>query len=129
MPGRISRRKLADYAARELQAGNRNVLQNVAAYLISTRRQREVELVARDIEMALETNGMVAAQVVTARELSETLKQQITTFIQQQTGATSVQLSEEKDEAVLGGVKITTPSALYDNTVKHNINALRALKQ
>ena len=129
MPARISRRKLAEYAARELQAGNRNVLRNLAAYLITSRRKREVELLVRDIEAALETSGVVVAQVVSARELSSDIKAHITSFIQSQSGAETVQLSEEVDESVLGGIRVTTPSAEYDNTIKQNINALRALKQ
>lgn len=129
MAARISRRKLADYAARELQAGNRNVLRSLAAYLIISRRKREVELLVRDIEAALEASGTVVAQVVSARELSSELKAHITSFIKSQSSAETVQLSEDVDESVLGGVKITTPSAEYDNTIKQNINALRALKQ
>lgn len=129
MSARISRRKLAEYTARELQAGNRNVLRSLAAYLITSRRKREVELLVRDIQAALEVNGIVIAQVVSARELTNELKAHIVSFIQSQSDAETVQLSEEIDESVLGGVRITTPSAEYDNTIKHNINALRALKQ
>lgn len=129
MQARISRRKLADHAVRELRAGNSDVLKSIAAYIVTSRRQREVELIVRDIEAALEEDGVLLARLVSARELSSQLKKHISEFLKKETKAESVSLIETVDESVLGGVKITTPTATYDNTIKHNINALRALKQ
>lgn len=129
MAARISRRKLAAYAARELVAGNAGVLQNVAAYLVEARRTREADLVVRDIESALENQGILLAEVISARELSRELTQQIETFLREQAGVKQVHLTEEVDASVIGGIKIVTPTAVHDNTIKQNISALRALKQ
>ncbi len=52
MASRLSRRKIAAYAADKLIGGSskKEVLREVAAYLITTRRTRELELLVRDIE-------------------------------------------------------------------------------
>ena len=129
MGAKISRRKLADYGARELMAGNPSVLDQIAAYLVQSRRTREVELVVRDIEGALESRGVLRAHATSAHALSDDVRQQIETFLARTTDATRVILSETVESAVLGGIKVQTPTAVYDTTIQHNISALRALKQ
>ena len=65
----LSRRHLAQYAAEKLAQGDRSVVEQLAAYLVASRRTKEAELLVRDIERWLETNGVVVARVTSAHEL------------------------------------------------------------
>lgn len=69
-----SRRKLAKYAAEQLLAGNDAVLEEIAGFLIYEKHEREVELLARDIEVELAERGTVVATVESARALDEATK-------------------------------------------------------
>ena len=70
----VSRRKLAKYAAEQLLAGNDAVLEEIAGFLIYEKHEREVELLARDIEVELAERGTVVATVERARALDEATK-------------------------------------------------------
>ena len=70
----VSRRKLAKYAAEQLLAGNDTVLEEIAGFLIYEKHEREVELLARDIEVELAERGTVVATVESARALDEATK-------------------------------------------------------
>jgi F-type H+-transporting ATPase subunit delta len=123
---RLSRRKLAAYVADKLQDGvsASEVLREVAAYLIDTRRTRELELLVRDIEDALAVRGVVVADVTTAHALGEELKSEISALV----GAKKLQIRETIDESVLGGVRIDIPGKRFDGTIRHKLTALRAKK-
>lgn len=126
MQGKLSRRKIAEYVASRVQDGKipEKVMQEVAAYLLETRRQRELPLVARAIEDTLAAQGMVVASVTSARPLDTSLRQ----TIEKQVGAKQLYLREIVDPKVLGGVKLQTPDASYDATIAHKLQALRAAK-
>lgn len=122
----VSRRKLANYVAIRLVDGASaaEVMKELAAYLVSTRRTNEVELIVRDVESALARHGVVVAEVVSARELSETAKQGITSYVQQQTQAKQVTLSTTTDESVIGGVTVAFGGKQLDTTVKKKLEKL-----
>lgn len=129
MAAKISRRKLAKYVANELIEKKTTIWQRLAAYLVDTRRTREAELIVRDIAATLEEKGVVIVEAVSAATLSKEIKQHISTLVAERSGAKEVHITEVIDPAVIGGVKISTPTAQYDTTIQQNINALRALKQ
>ena len=70
----VSRRKLAKYAAEQILAGNDAVLEEIAGFLVHEKHEREVELLARDIEVELAERGMIVATVESARALDEATK-------------------------------------------------------
>lgn len=70
----MSRRKLAKYAAEQLLAGNDAVLEEIAGFLVHEKHEREVELLARDIEAELAERGTVVATVESARALDAATK-------------------------------------------------------
>lgn len=127
MAQKISRRKLASYVADGIARGDEigRLLSEAAAYLIESGRTREVDLLARAIEDALEDRGISIATVTSARPLDDEFKRAIATLI----GAKKLALRETVDPAVLGGVKIETSSAQLDATIKHKLTALREAKQ
>jgi F-type H+-transporting ATPase subunit delta len=126
---KLSRRKLADHVATQLLAGNRQVVQELAAYSIESGRQREVRLIVRSIEAALADKGVVVAQVASAVELSEPARAAITEFLVAMRPGSAVQLHETVEPALIGGVKIDIPGATYDGSVRHKLTVLRDMKQ
>lgn len=82
----VSRRKLAKYAAEQLLAGNDAVLEEIAGFLIYEKHEREVELLARDIEVELAERGTVVATVESARALDEATKDAIKRLLSSNSG-------------------------------------------
>lgn len=121
---RLSRRKIAEYAADALMAGKSTatVLKQVAAYLYESRRTAEVDLVVRDIEQALADRGVVVADVTTAHPLSKEAKMHIASLVK----SSRVQLRETIDESVLGGVRVQLPGKRFDGTIRHKLTLLKA---
>jgi F-type H+-transporting ATPase subunit delta len=125
MAARLSRRKIAVFVTNKILAGNHQaheVMRELAAYLVTERRTRELDLIVRDIEEMLADSGVIVADVASARPLSEAMKAEVTAML----GATSVQLRESVDEALLGGIRIDTPGKRFDGTIRHKLTALRA---
>jgi F-type H+-transporting ATPase subunit delta len=121
---RLSRRKIATYAADQLLAGvsKKEVLRSVAAHLVETRRTREQILLIREIEDVLALRGHVVADVTSAHPLSKELKDQIKDLVE----ADTLQLRELVDPTVLGGMKIDVPGKRFDGTIRRKLTALRA---
>lgn len=129
MAGAISRRKLSQYVADRLAEGESNgmVLRELAAYLIETHRQREAELIIRDVETALLARGMAAATVTSARPLSEEAKKSLKTFIKSQyEGIERVALKEQIDTSLIGGMRLKLPDKQLDASVKTRLEKLGA---
>jgi len=126
MAERISRRKLADYIVNRVERGDGigAVVEELAAYLIDTRRTREAMLIVRSIEDELAARGTVVAHVQSARPLSNEMKE----AIQRLLNASTVHLNEEVDPALIGGIRIEAPGKRLDATVKRKILALGQVK-
>ncbi len=124
---RISRRKVAAYFADELIAG-RSITQQLAAYLLETKRTRELDLFVRDIEAALADRGVLLADIDSSHELGGDTAKEITKYLKDQTGAREVHLRPNVDESLLGGVRIETPGQRLDTTLRHRLNQLTASK-
>lgn len=128
MAKKLSRRLVAAYCADQLLAGNGDVITQLAAFLLDTKRTRELELVARDIEDALQARGVVVADVASARQLSPAAKAAVTAFIKQSTAAKRVELRSDVDERLLGGLKLNLPGQELDSTILHRLTQLKANK-
>lgn len=124
---KLSRRKIAAHLADELIAG-RPITKQLAAYLVESRRTREATLMVRDIESALADRGVLLADVSTSRELAADTKKEITDYLKQVSGASSVELRSHVDLHLLGGVRIDTPGNRLDKTLRHRLNQLTASK-
>lgn len=127
MSERISRRKLADYAATRIERGDalEVVVQEVAAYLVETRRTREADLVARSIEDDLAARGIVVAHVTSARPLDSHTKGTIQRLLH----ASTVHLTEEVDVSLIGGMRIEAPGKRLDATLTRTLTALSQAKR
>lgn len=127
MAVRLSRRKVASYYADELIAG-RDIVHKLAAYLVDSRRVREIELIVRDIESALADRGVVVADVATSRVLTDQAKTVILSYLKTATGAKTIELRQSVDSDLLGGVKVAVPGHELDATIRHRLNLLKATK-
>lgn len=124
---KLSRRKIAAHLADEVIAGKR-VTNKLAAYLIETKRTRELELFVRDIKAALAERGVLLADVASAREIANDTSETITDYLKKKTGAKDVHLQLTVDPTLLGGVRIETPDERLDSTLRHKLNQLTASK-
>ena len=121
MAGRLSRRALATFVAKELLAGNDQIIDWLAALLIEERREREADLLVRDIESILADSGQMIVQVDTARPLDAATKQEIELMFDQH----EVHIKETVRPELIGGVKITTPTQSLDRTIAKKLEMLR----
>lgn len=129
---KISRRKIAEYVAGELQSGkvSKNLAQQLAAYLVAEKQSHQVDLLVSDIEAALDSQyGVSSARITTARPLTADLRKAITDFVKKSENAKSVVIAEESTDAdLIGGVTIQTPQGFFDSSVRYQLQQLQALK-
>lgn len=128
----VSRRKLAKYAAEQIIAGNDTIIEEIASLLVYEKRQREIELLVRDVEAELAEHGEIVASVESARKLDVDTKREIEKYLMSAVGANNnkskVTLKESIDPTLIGGFKLRTPTATLDATIAKKLNDLRAKK-
>ncbi|MFZ2126349.1 MAG: F0F1 ATP synthase subunit delta [Candidatus Microsaccharimonas sp.] len=126
MARKLSRRSLAMYVATQLVAKNRaKVVKELAAYLVETRRTKELSLIVRDINFYLSEVGITSATVTSAFDLSAETKKAIEKFIATKTKSSEVAIETEIDPTVIGGVKISLPGYELDQTIAHQLTVLK----
>lgn len=124
---KLSRRAVTEYIAEQLLAGapQRKLIEQLAAYLIESRRTKELNLMVRDIQYYLADKGHVSGTVTTAFELSQATKDALNAFAKAETNAKQVNLDTIVDPTVLGGMKISIPGKELDTTVSRKITLLK----
>lgn len=127
MARKLSRRSLATHVATHLVDGkpSKQIAEQLAAYLITSRRTSELNLIIRDIQSSLAEQGHIAGTVTSAHELNDTTMKAIKAFAKDKTGANQVSLEQTVDEAVLGGIKLEIPGYELDTTVARKLNVLK----
>lgn len=128
----VSRRKLAKYAAEQIITGNDTIMEEIASLLVYEKRQREIELLVRDVEAELAEHGEIVASVESARKLDVDTKREIEKYLMSVVSANNnkskVTLKESIDPTLIGGFKLRTPTATLDATIAKKLNDLRAKK-
>lgn len=128
----LSRRQIAKYVAKALHDGVavKQITKELAAYLYESKKTKEAELLLRDIESVLsETYGTTLATVTSAHPLDDTKRDDLKAFIKEHEGAKEVTLSEEVDSSVIGGVVVETTNSLFDASIRHQLQQLKALSK
>lgn len=128
MGQRLSRRKIAAHFAGQLLDGKKTAVKELAAFLLDSGRERELDLIVRDIEAALAERGVLLADVASSRGLSANVKKDVEAYLKSTTGAKEIHLRETVDPELLGGLRVTTPDSELDATLKHRLNQLKASK-
>jgi F-type H+-transporting ATPase subunit delta len=123
MAARLSRRKIASFMADSLTARpvRPEAIRELAAYLVESRRVRELDLIVRDIEDALALRGVTITDVTSAYPLTDSIKKEIAGIV-----GGKLELREEIDPSVLGGVRIAIPGKQFDGTIRRKLTALKA---
>ncbi len=130
MSRRISRRRLAEYVADGLDKDHGQSINQLAAYLVETRRTKEASLIVRDVEDILAERGTVIGSVSSVNTLSNSILSSIEKFIVSQTKADRVLLKTAIDEELIGGFRVRLPGYEIDQSIKKRLTNLRAgLKQ
>ncbi len=124
---KLSRRAVAEHIAERLIAGEsqQKLLEQLAAYLIESRRTKELNLMVRDIQYYLADKGYVSGTVTSAFELSKATEDAIKAFAKSETGASHIQLDTVVDPSVLGGVRLSLPGKELDTTISRKITLLK----
>lgn len=124
---RLSRRKLSNYYASALINGEEpsKIAAQLAAYLVESRRTKELQLIIDDIEYQLSLKGVVAATVTSAHSLDKLAKDAIVDLIHKTTDATQIQLTECLDSNLLGGIKLEFAGSKLDTTITRRLNTLK----
>ena len=120
---KLSRGQLADFVL-----GNRGkeAVQQVAGYLVAIGRSKEVDLVLREIESRLEKNGRTVARVTSARKLqADEQKNVIQMLKSRDSKIKSVEVINEVDPSVLGGVVVRTPGEEVDVSIRSRLNRMK----
>lgn len=127
MAKKLSRRDLATHFVSKLLGGVsvQTLSRQLAAYLIESRRTKELSLMLREIQYELAERGHVVGTVTMAHELGEAAKKAVEAYAKKQTGAINLQLDSVVDETVLGGVKLNLPGREFDATIAHTLTALK----
>ena len=127
MAVRLSRRKIASYYAKSLidSADAKQLAQQLAAYLIESKRTKEQQLIIGDIEYQLSLRGVVVANVTSAHELDELTKLAVEKLVRQNIDADDVQLRVEIDSSLLGGLRLEFAGSEIDTTIARRLTALK----
>ena len=121
MTSRLSRRTLAKFAADELLAGNEQVLDQLAALLVEEQREREADILVRDIEAQLAETGHEVVRVETAHPLDVSTRRDIEALFDDK----KVYMQEIVKPELIGGLRITTSTQALDQTIARKLEMLR----
>lgn len=125
----VSRKSVARYMAQawvEKSVPRSKLLQQMAAYLIDSKKTNQADLLIEDMKAEIEFQyGVVVAKVVTARKLTADLSKQIESFVKDKTKARKVVITESIDTSLIGGFIATTPSAEFDYSIRTKLNKLK----
>lgn len=125
---KVSRRRLAQVVVQLLNDKNvskSHVLRMLAAYLIVHKQEKRADLVLLDIAREYATQqGHLYADVSSAFPLDASARTELQQYLKQQTGATSVELNESIDQALLAGVVVRTSDEELDTSAATKLNRL-----
>lgn len=127
MARKLSRRSLALHVATHLANGKpqKEIALQLGAYLLSTRRTKELGSIIRDIQFYLADHGHVAGTITSARELNDATLKAIESFARNATGAEHVSFDKAIDESLIGGIKIELPGYELDSTITRQLTILK----
>lgn len=131
MASKASRRVIARTVAERLlhePSKRTHWIQATAAYLLEQHRTNEVELLLNDIAHELfEQSGHLLVDVTSARKLTEQVREQLHKTMREATGAKRIELTEQVDATLLGGLIARTPDAQLDASVRTKLTQLSSL--
>ncbi len=99
---------------------------NFLRVLLKNNRLTEIDTISEKLDSVLdERGGVVLAKVTSARELSDSEKEDLKANLAKATGGKDIRLSFEIDESVIGGAITRVGSTVYDGSVRTQLDLLR----
>lgn len=125
MARRLTRTQIAHTVARLMQDGETaNLAQEIAAYLMSEHRLRDLDSIMRDAaRIRYEKYGILEATATTARPLTAEAKRDIKEYL----ASKQVILNEDQNPAVVGGLRLEALDKQLDVSIKGRLNRLKQL--
>lgn len=127
---RFSRRQVVTALVDMLESGDSTdrVAQTLAAYLFKSRQTRNLDLYIRDIELTVAKRfGTVAAYVSSARQLNDKTREQVKRLVKAKTAAKEIEMIEDIDPKLIGGIIIRTADAELDGSIRTKLRNLRSI--
>ena len=118
-----SRSSVASYIAAGLTdcspAERKSIVDKLAAWLIDNKQTRQSQYILGDIAWHLQHKGYLVVSVTSAHALDQETKDKIVNYvkIQQDNKNLSVELIEQVDPSIIGGIIINTPNGVFDISV------------
>lgn len=125
MSARLTRQSLAQavYQLSQQASNQADFARQLAAYLVSEGRVKELDLLLRDLDrLQFRDFGVLEIQTTSARPLSDSIKQTIKSLFPAQTS----HIRETQDAGLIGGVRVRAQDQVLDVSVR---TKLRQLKQ
>jgi F-type H+-transporting ATPase subunit delta len=98
---------------------------NFIMLLIDKGRENLIKGICRCYNILFnQSNGRIACQIISARELTDSAKSRIIKFIEQHTKLKAIP-EYSLDPALLGGMKIKIDNWVYDSTIQNKLNILK----
>ena len=120
---KLTRAQLADFI---ISNDSKDAAKQVAGYLVANGRSKEVDLVIREVEARLEKDGRAVARVQSARKLSADEQRNIIKMLKSQNSdINSVEIINEIDPSLVGGVVVRTPSTEVDVSIRGRLNRMK----
>jgi len=116
-------------AGHALKSGfSKEYADDIAAYLLSERRVSELPSLLRDIQEDWAQSGHVEAVAYSAHPLTADMRGEITAQINKlYPAAKKIIVSEARDPALIGGVRISLPNQQLDLSIENKLNKLKGL--
>lgn len=86
---------------------------------------RADQILSEFVKLFNQENGIVLANVKCTSSLDKACRKQVETYIKELAGGNTIELSEEEDKAVLGGLVIRYGDKIIDSSLKTRLNKLR----
>ncbi len=104
------------------------IAQIVAAYLVSERRTKELDSLMRKLLELRAQSGSYEAEVTSAFELSDQIRRELEQIIKAtHKNARQVIMNSQRDQSLLGGVRLETPDIQLDLTLRAKLRHLSQL--
>ena len=118
-----SRMQVAGVLAARLGQDRRRLIQEAAAWLVTTGRVDESGYLARDVAAILSIDGYLLVKITSARALSPSAKAKVAEVIKRATSATELEIVIAVDPALVGGVLIEIPGATLDASIRTKLTS------
>lgn len=125
-----SRRILAKTFVEELlraqtSAEKSRINRSLAAYIIETKQRKYTDMLLGDITKELAARGHVAARVSTAAPLDSSQRELVMRMVKDTTDAKTVELLEEVEPSIIGGIRLSVPGYELDASIKRRLTQLQ----